>query len=67
MKEEQVQIETSYNATSPLLNEPFIGEVVAKFTNTAVLQITDYSEQDNLTVSALNYRITVKYTDLSMV
>lgn len=64
MKENQVQIEICYAATSPLLNDPFKGKVIAKFVNTAVLQITEHTEEDRIVVSELNYRITVRYADL---
>ncbi len=64
MKEKQVQIETNYKATSPLLIEDFKGEVIAKFVNTVVLQITEYKEKDRVKVNELNYRVVVSYDEL---
>ena len=65
MKEKQIQMKTSYKAMSPLLSEDFKGEVVAKFINTVVLQITEHKEKDSVKVNELNYRIAVKYDDLT--
>lgn len=67
IKEKDVEIGAVYHASSDLLVQPFQGEVMAKFTNAAILHITNYSMEDDRRVYDLNERVLVKYDDLSMV
>lgn len=67
MKTEEIIVDNTYQCTSKLLKESFLGKVKIKFEKSCIVEVLNNDTIDDSTIKDLQNKIVISYKDMKKI